>query len=270
MARTHGKETFEMASPYLTKLIEIARQDLPQLAYDLNNASTVYTVQEAAKKLHNIVTYLVHHIILSDSSVNAGTPSAAAQAKAQPQLPPPPPGHRYVRGQDGQIYISPDLQPAPPVGHAPALDHYPGRQPASYAAMPGPAPAGLPLIYTVPQEGMPPVGQNSPVTEVTITPQGARVALPSGVVAMLPPGSAYIDAASMMAPVAPQVAPDGYARPIITAPRLRQANPTAPAEHIEVTLPEGGGVTPEVAAALASRSGNQPVMGARNITDLEP
>jgi hypothetical protein len=39
-------------------------------------------------------------------------------------------------------------------------------------------------------------------------------------------------------------------------------------------LTEGGGVTPEVAAALANRSGSQPMMdasgGARNITDLEP
>lgn len=239
-----------MSSPYLRNLIQIAQVDLPQLAHDLENASTIYTVQEAAKRMHNIVTYLVHHVVLSDPSTIAA--AAAAREQQPPPLPAPPPGYKYVRGQDGRVYLAPVTgvpQQAPTIGHAPAVDHYPSQIPAVPVATPSPLSAALPLVSLTPLGSPAPEapnpGQGSRVAEVSITPQGTRVALPGRPPQTLPPG-------------VPVDAGGGFAE--------RQQGPVSG----DVTLPEGGGMTPEVAAALSRRSNDPPMMdasgGARNVT----
>lgn len=237
-----------MPSPYLNNLIQIARVDLPQLAHDLENASTIYTVQEAAKRMHNIVTYLVHHVILSDPSTIAAAAAAAQQQQQAPALPPPPAGYRYVRGNDGRVYLAAVTggpQQAPTVGHAPAVDHYPSQIPAVPMAPPNQlGVGGLPLVSLTPLGASTPEaptpGQGSRVAEVTITPQGTRVALP-GKPAMTVPSGVPVDATGGVG------------------------------NGADVVLPEGGAMPPEVAAALARRSTEPPMMdasgGARNITN---
>lgn len=266
-----------MASPYLNNLIQIAREELPQLAHDLSNASTIYTVQDAAKKILNILQYVVHHVILSDPSVAA---AAAAQAKAAatPSLPPPPAGYQYVRDQAGRIFLQQIQQQAhvpvaAPVGHVPATDHFPSQVPVAAPAAPA---ASSPLSST--HIGLPPIGiheapreGSAPVMEVTITPQGSRVAAPGRPVVVMPPG-VPVDAAAIVAP--PPNAPGRIAVPGLNAP-LVPVVPGVPvgapgAEPVDVVVP--GGMSPEVAAALAARDPNQqPILdaagGARNVTN---
>lgn len=255
-----------MASPYLNHLIHIAKTELPQLTHDITNSSTIYTVQDAAKRLLNIVTYLVHHVVLSDPSV-AAAQAAAARAAATPTLPPPPAGFRYVRGGDGKIYMESipvsAVPAAVPVGHAPATDHFPSQAHTQPAPMPPPA-FGLPPLS---QPGAAPADGASPVMEVTITPQGSRVAVPGHPVMVAPPGTP-IDAAALTGPRYPGASGIPMA-PAVGVPVPVAAVPAAPGQPAEVVVADG--MTPEVAAALAGRSTGEPLMdasgGARNVTN---
>lgn len=262
-----------MSSPYLNDLIRIAKTDLPQLAHDLENASTIYTVQEACKRLHNMFTYALHHIIMSDPSVAAAA-TAAATARTQPSLPPPPAGYAYARTQNGQIVLVPTQAQAhvsPPmahmpgaVGQIPATDHYPSQHPAA-PAMPGPN-HGLPLISMAPAAAAP-EGGGARVTDVIITPRGTRVTAPTGENMLFPPG-VPIDATG-------GAGNNLGAIPIVHDYHLNQPNPVTARPQFttpDVVLPEGGGMTADVAAALARRSPEQQPLidaagGARNITE---
>lgn len=256
-----------MPSPYLNTLISLAKNDLPQISHDLNNSSTIYTVQAQAQKILTIVTYLVHHIILSDPTVERATAAAApARAPAPPALPPPPPGYRYVRAGDGQIYLSPIPQEA--VAMPPAVNHYPSQVPAGQVAMPTPVHfdtgVGLPVIGPAAEQQAAALGEQ--VTEVVITPRGSRVSVPGQPTMNLPPG-VPIDAASMLQhqvstqPVAGRI-------PVPGLPSV--GNPGTPTVEETIVLPMGGSMPAAVAAALANRAGDQPIIdasgGARNVT----
>lgn len=182
-----------MSSPHLNTLIKIAREDLPQLTYDINNAATLYTLQEAVKKLHNIIAYIVHHTVLSDPNVQA---AMATRAPApQPRYAPAAP-QNYGQGY-GQA----------PIGSAPPMDYYPHDERRSTVPMqqaPAPVstnPLGLPNIGGEVDEAPP----NSGVAEVTITPQGTRVNVPGAGSMRLPPGTAV--------QLAPEEPPPGVVLP---------------------------------------------------------
>lgn len=258
-----------MGSPYLNNLIHIAKVELPQLAYDVDNASTIFTLQKAAKEMLNILMYVVHHSVLSDPSVATAQAAAARAAAAAPSLPPPPAGFRYVRGADQRIYleqipVQPAVATAMPVGHAPAVDHFPSQAPAAPAtAMPPPA-FGLPPIGRPAAEP----GGAVPVAEVTITPQGSRVAVPGQPVMVMPPG-VPVDAASALAPARPIGASGipGLGIPVAAVPGVPVGAPGA--APVDVVVADG--MSAEVAAALAGRQGEQPLIdasgGARNVTN---
>lgn len=196
-----------MSSPYLPQLIQIAQQELPAIQYDLTNASTLYTLQAAAQRMHNVLAYLTHHCIMA---------SQPAQAFVAPP----------VQQVQQPVYQQPVYQaPAP----APVLNYSPHLAPPMAAPLPG---------FGVQS---PPV-QASQVTEVILTPQGTKVIPPGGIGATvnLPPGSHADASFGRAAPVTPPFTPQ------------------APVG--DVMLPQGGAMTPEVAAAL----------GARNITAEQP
>jgi hypothetical protein len=250
-----------MSSPYLNDLIRIAKIDLPQLAHDLENASTIYAVQDSVKRLHNMVTYILHHIVMSDPSVAAAaTAAATARAQPAPTLPPPPAGYAYARTPNGQIVLVPaQAQPQHvpmmmgpgAIGQPPAVDHYPSQRPAT-PPMASPN-HGLPLISMAPAAS-PPEGQGgAPVTDVVITPRGTRVTAPTGEALLFPPG-VPIDATGGAGNNLGQIpiVHDYHANPNMN-PVTARPQFTTP----DVVLPEGGGMTAEVAAALSRRSPEQ-------------
>lgn len=109
---------------------------------------------------------------------------------------------------------------------------------AVMASLPLPAhlaPAAPTPIAVAP--GLPSPTIEPGVTNVVITSQGTQVIAPTGARAILPPGSPVDLATSSGA-----------------APEL----PPAPDGVDQVILPPGGGMTPELAAALAGRSNEQP------------
>jgi hypothetical protein len=104
-----------------------------------------------------------------------------------------------------------------------------------------PRAVSLPLPHPISQpalapsagiDGAPAVDVQPGVTNVIITPQGTRVVAPSGAATVLPPGEhVSLEAASGI-------------------PTL----PDAPPGVAQVILPPGGGMSPEVLAALGHRS----------------
>jgi len=104
-------------------------------------------------------------------------------------------------------------------------------------------PAGVPgmrLPPIGPSAAPQPTGQM--VTEVIVTPTGSKVMTPGGAPMAFPPG-AHIETAPYMPPVGP-------AGHIPYVPPAPSPQPTGPVT--EIVLPQGGGLTPEVAAALVT------------------
>lgn len=115
--------------------------------------------------------------------------------------------------------------PAPPPGMArlrPPID-VAQPAPASRPAMDSSLPSDVPV-----QPG---------ITNAFITPQGTTVVAPTGARSTLPPGMAVPIEISAGLPPEPPPAPDGVA---------------------QIVLPPGGGMTPELEAALAGRSKDEP------------
>jgi hypothetical protein len=189
------------------------------LQYDLQNASTLYTLQAACQRMHNIMTYLVHHAILS------------AYAQGAPVYTPPP---------------APAPVPPPQPQQAYPFGPIPGQYPAAHA--PGGIPANLMRGMNLPPINQPVAEPSSQVTEVMVTPQGTKVIVPGGTTAVLPPG-VHVDTAQFIPP------PQRVAQPA----GIPSFPPQTPGQPVEVVLPQGGGMTPEMAAALeAARSAPPP------------
>lgn len=203
-----------MASPYLQKLIHIARHDVPSLQYDLQNAGTHYALQAAAQKLFEIVSYMLHHAIQD----------AVAQ---NPQAVP-------ARRAPSAVAATTPIRPAPVVAPAPA----PSPTATDLLDLPPPPDMSQPSPGSPPSVSMteaPPIQPG--VANVFVTTQGTRVVAPDGSRALVPPGAPVSAELTSGQPPTPPEAPDGVQ---------------------SVVLPPGGGMSPEVAAAIAGRTGGSP------------
>lgn len=150
-----------MATRLMPYLIEIMEKHLPQLDHDINNATTLYTLQDAVRKLHQIVTYVVHHVVEEEyMKLVASRAPAATMVPAAPVPPPPRPA------------MAPQAIPQP----ASAISRMPLPFLGSTSSMPSMGPA-------------PSVPAQQRVMDVNITPQGTQVKMPGGPVYELPPGA---------------------------------------------------------------------------------
>jgi hypothetical protein len=169
---------------YTEKLVEFARE-LPQLQYDMQNASTQNALWLVCQKTFNILQYVLHHAIVEayQSQPEAATASQPAPAPAPAMSTIPP-----------AFSSGPTL---PSVGSLP---------PPNPITQPGLAPSQAP--------GFPDVAASG-VAEVVITPQGTRVIPPVGGQAVtLPPGSA-VDLTGIGHPPVPPPAPPGVAQVVL-------------------------------------------------------
>ena len=181
-----------MTTEYLPHLIQLAQVggELSSIQYDLQNASTALALQDAVKRLFNVVSILLYHSI-HDAVQREGVPSA-----------------------------EPVRQPAPaPVQQAPALS--PQASMHSSFGLPG-LPSRPPIIS---QPGLAPTSSNgmpgiapSDVANVVITPQGTQVIPPAGagMPVTLPPNVA-VDLAHMGGKPELPPAPPGVAQVVVPA-----------------------------------------------------
>lgn len=140
--------------------------------------------------------------------------------------------------EDGSVPAAPPAPaPAPPppvaapVPQAPVYTH-----PAGLPRLPAPSVITQPVAGQPHDPSMPDVPLQAGVTNVIITAQGTKVVSPTGATSMVPPGEHVGLEATQGIP------PQPYAEPGV---------PT-------VVLPPGGGMSPDVLAALASRTGQAP------------
>jgi hypothetical protein len=206
------------SSKYLGELIRIARDVMPSLQYDLQNASTTFSLQAACQKMFDTLGFVLHHCI-QEAAANMQAAPVAAQPVPQP---------------------TPIVRPAPivPVA-APLQRSFPAPQHLAdaIASLPPPPALSQPLTAPPAVTGMPDVQAQPGVASVFITSQGTQVIAPGGAKTVLPPGAAVDLAASAGLP-----------------PEL----PPAPPGVEQIVLPPGGGMSPELAAALATRSTDVP------------
>jgi len=140
-------------SHLLPNLLQIARVEMPSLQHDIQNASTLFTLQSATQRLYNVVAHILHDVLIdaetrSDPALNASIATV---------VPPPAP------------------RPAP----APAIG---GLLPLSLVSQP--------VMGTAVMPGMPDMTVEAGVTNVVVTPQGTRVIGPQGGPAVtLPPNT---------------------------------------------------------------------------------
>lgn len=155
-------------SKYLPELVRIAKTDMPNLQYTVQNASTTLALREAVENLFRITWTILAHVI-EDGIAQAKT-SRGPIAPA-PTTPTPAPAPATV--------VSPRVNPSE------VLDDLVSSLP--------PPPNLNPLRRGVTnvevQPGVPNVDIQPGVTNVVITSQGTQVIAPTGARAVLPPGS---------------------------------------------------------------------------------
>jgi len=206
---------------YLRDLVDIARREIPALEYDIQNASTPLALRPSVEKMFSILRTMLYQLIELAYSPSS-QPTAPATAAASPIAPAPAP-----KPIAPAVPVSrPVAQPARPATSSDALLSSLPPLPSSSPSVP----QGHPTIPGAPE---PQAG----VTNVTITPQGTHVVAPTGARSQLPPGVPVDLTASTGAP-----------------PELPEAEPGV----TQVILPPGGGMSPEVAQALAARSTDVP------------
>ena len=142
----------------------------------------------------------------------------------------------YDKVSPGELVHTAPPAPSPPPAPLPMRAYAPAFPPG--LALPPPPmidqPGAAPVVLSN-QPNMPDIEPNK--TNVFITAQGTKVIPPVGGPAMtLPPGQ-MVDLPELLSPPVPPPAPPGVA---------------------QVVLPPGGGMPPDVAAALAGRSGEPP------------
>jgi hypothetical protein len=76
-----------MSTQYVNDLVKFAREELPALHHDMQNASTQYTLWSACQRLFNIVSVLLHHNILE---AYEKLPPGATLPATPTAIPPPP------------------------------------------------------------------------------------------------------------------------------------------------------------------------------------
>ncbi len=169
---------------YTEHLVGFARE-LPQLQYDMQNASTQNALWLVCQKTFNILQYMLHHAIMEAyQGAQPGTPTA------QPAQPAPAPAMSAI---------------PPAFSSGPTLP--------SVGMLPPPNPITQPGLAATQAPGIPDIAASG-VAEVVITPQGTRVIPPVGGQAVtLPPGSS-VDLVGMGRPVPPP-APPGVAQVVL-------------------------------------------------------
>lgn len=192
-----------MSTKYLRELVDFAQKELPQLGYELQNASTVYALQAATQRLYNVTTYMLHHIVhaaYEQGGAPAAPPAPPAPAPVAVPVPPAP------------VFVAPSVQTGLPALPPPSLitQPIPGAQSTITTAGDVPSTPG--------------------VANVIITPQGTKVVAPSGVATMVPPGEPVGLDATVGAPPVPLSVPG----------------------EATIVLPPGGGISPDLAAALSN------------------
>jgi len=202
-------------SKYLPELLKIAKTNLPNLQYTVQNASTTLALREAVEQLFHITWTLLAHCIEENASQLRNPRGPIAPAPTAAPIAPAP----------ATPVVAPRVVPADAVDAI--LSSLP---PPPHLAPPAPAPVGV-------APGLPNPDIQPGVTNVVITSQGTQVIAPTGARAILPVGAPVDLATSSGAP-----------------PEL----PPAPPGTEQVILPPGGGMSPELAAALAGRSNDQP------------
>jgi len=220
---------------YLPELIRIAKVELPSLEYDVENAVTPLSQREVLRKLFaitgQVLYYAIHDGVSNLPRVDVPATAAPAPAPipvARPVARPAPAPAATLRAEPASFAGS--------VASREGLGTPPGfPSQADPLGLP-PAPSLQPHVVTTPATTVPglPDAQVQPgVANVFITQQGTRVVAPDGRQAALPPGE----------PVSADVTS-------ATQPEL----PPAPEGVMQVVLPPGGGMSPEVAAALGQKT----------------
>ena len=106
---------------YLNTLIQIAKTEIPQLNYDISNASTLFTQQKCLERLTTVVTYLLHHAILN---ADASAPTNG-QSQGLPPVgttPAPATAVQGVTASDvAEVVITPEGSHVIPPGGAGAV-----------------------------------------------------------------------------------------------------------------------------------------------------
>lgn len=164
-------------NPRLQELIRLAQAEMASLQFDLQNASTHFSLQAATQRMFNVMINLLYFAV-----------EEAYQEPASAQ-PAPAPAPVPVSRPVAAVATLPMLPPAPLVG------------------MPSPSSA--------PTMGLPPDAPIQPgITNVFVTPQGTQVVAASGASATLPPGEA-VDLATATGRHEPPPAPPGVAQVVL-------------------------------------------------------
>ena len=165
-------------SKYLPELIRIARDEMPNLEYDVSNAVTPLSIRETNIKIFAILGQVLHHAIHD----------ALSRMPAVAQAPRPAPAPVPVAAPARPLSAADALGLPPPPSVIPVF------VPAQGAQVPG----------------MPDAPVQAGVANVFITTQGTSVIGPGGRRMTLPPNETQvpIEATAEVAPVPPP-APEG-------------------------------------------------------------
>jgi hypothetical protein len=212
-----------MNPKYLKEMVHFAQHEMPSLKYDLQNASTHFALQAATQRLFNAFGYVLHTVILSAyDDLPQATPASPPQVVPSQMVP------------SQMVPATPILPATRLVAAAPPAPQPQLVVPGAFPQLPPPPAVEQPSCSAPVQiPGTPDVPIQPGVTNVIVTPQGTRVVAASGAVTELPPGEEVDLAAATGRPVVPE-APPGVE---------------------SIVLPQGGGLTPDVMAALSRRQG---------------
>ena len=154
-----------MNTEYLKQLLQMAQEggEISQLQYDLQNASTTLALQDAMKRLFNVVTMATYHIIHDAIDRQSSLPRQAPVEQAQAPAPVQP--QQYLQPQLN-MHSNFGLPGRPPTISQPALST------PSSNGMPGIPPSDVVNVVLTPQgtQVIPPVGSGAPVTLPVNTP----------------------------------------------------------------------------------------------------
>ena len=148
-----------MTTPYFPTLVNLAQVggEVASIQNDLQQASTTLALQDVVKRLFNVVSYTLYHVIYDTDARMSELASGQPQPIVKPVRAPAPPPTLAPQSLMHSSFSLPSLgfPGLPPTISQPNL-----APPASASGMPGIAP--------------------SDVANVVITPQGTQVIPPAG------------------------------------------------------------------------------------------
>lgn len=176
------KERNTMTRNLINDLLHIARTEIPLLEYNINNASTLYTLQESVRQLNAHFKYLLYHVLSEALAAQAQAPAGAPIAAAPPQAAVPIPVPATVL---------PPLQPpqAPAPGGGAKIMEVSITPSGTSVQAPGAPPIRLPPGTNVDASVIaPPAPVSIPGQETVVLPPGG--VMPADVAAALGGGHA--------------------------------------------------------------------------------